>query len=499
MEKRFKHLIAIFGLILGVGVLSSCTASFCSNEDVSRMMYAFDKGITRYFDADDKPESAVEMSKYPGVYKNVNISYDPFLSTVLDNAISSNYFVPNIEYFQLFDDYALDFALTEAKVTGTITAETINTTLFGINGDSSNPGYGYTRYLSTDKADNYGNYDKINQKITDDVKSGAVTGVSVPGTDFTALYKKVLTSKVSTYRNCITTIDGDFGNYGLDGESIFIATKSWSYAWSKGFLEGLLIYPIAFMADFFAISFAGGTTAGLAAGWPQLLSICLVTIIVRLVMMLFTLKSTLSQGKMQDLQPQLAKLQQKYPNSNTNQYEKQRLAQEQMALYKKNHISPFSQIIVMIIQFPVFICVWGALSGSAALSSGAFLNLNLSSTVQTALFNISELPGNGTGWWTALCLFLIMAVAQFLATKLPTWLNKAKMDKVKKTGVNPAANQSQKTMKIVQWVMLAMIIIMGFTLPAAMGVYWIIGAIFSMGQSVLVYLINNRKKKGRSK
>ena len=39
---------------------------------------------------------------------------------------------------------------------------------------------------------------------------------------------------------------------------------------------------------------------------------------------------------MQKLQPQIAKLQEKYPNSNTNQYEKQRLAQEQMALYKKN-------------------------------------------------------------------------------------------------------------------------------------------------------------------
>jgi len=31
----------------------------------------------------------------------------------------------------------------------------------------------------------------------------------------------------------------------------------------------------------------------------------------------------------------------------------------------------------MIIQFPVFICVWGALSGSAALSSGEVLNLKL--------------------------------------------------------------------------------------------------------------------------
>ena len=50
------------------------------------------------------------------------------------------------------------------------------------------------------------------------------------------------------------------------------------------------------------------------------------------------------------LQPEMAKLQEKYPNANTNNYEKQALAQAQMDLYKKNGVKPMSSIITMFIQ-----------------------------------------------------------------------------------------------------------------------------------------------------
>jgi membrane protein insertase Oxa1/YidC/SpoIIIJ len=60
-----------------------------------------------------------------------------------------------------------------------------------------------------------------------------------------------------------------------------------------------------------------------------------------------------------------------------------------MALYKRNKIHPFGQFIVLIFQFPIFICVWSALQGSAALSSGEFLNMRLSDTIKDILFNVS--------------------------------------------------------------------------------------------------------------
>jgi YidC/Oxa1 family membrane protein insertase len=47
--------------------------------------------------------------------------------------------------------------------------------------------------------------------------------------------------------------------------------------------------------------------------------------------------------------------------------------------------------------------------------------------------------------------------------------------------------------------MMAMIIFMGFTLPSAMGVYWFVGALFSIVQTLIIEKItaNRAKKKGR--
>ena len=48
----------------------------------------------------------------------------------------------------------------------------------------------------------------------------------------------------------------------------------------------------------------------------------------------------MNQQKMSLLQPELAKLQEKYPDSKTNRSQQMRLAQEQQALYKKYTINP---------------------------------------------------------------------------------------------------------------------------------------------------------------
>jgi membrane protein insertase Oxa1/YidC/SpoIIIJ len=80
------------------------------------------------------------------------------------------------------------------------------------------------------------------------------------------------------------------------------------------------------------------------------------------------------------------------------------------------------------------------------------------------------------GWWTALLLFIAMGVGQFVAMKLPQWLQKNDLKKVGRTMKNPAADSQQKQMQMMSNIMLIMIIVMGFSLPSAMGIYWFIGA-----------------------
>ena len=108
--------------------------------------------------------------------------------------------------------------------------------------------------------------------------------------------------------------------------------------------------------------------------------------------MLLTFNQTASQQRMTELQPELDKLQQKYPNSNTNEYERNALSQEQMALYKKHNINPLGSLVVMIFQFPIFIAVWGAMSGSAVLRTGDLFGLQLSSATGQSIIKWTGVP-----------------------------------------------------------------------------------------------------------
>ena len=317
---------------------------------------------------------------------------------------------------------------------------------------------------------------------------------SIPTKDFVSVYKNAVNNQVAQIRSCIATQDDLYGHYGpLSDWRVNISTKDWGYAWSKGFLEGLLVYPISWLTDKIAFGIDP-----MIKGWSQLLAIVIVTIIVRGILLAISFRSTMDTQKMQALQPELAKLQQKYPNANTNPQEKQRMSQEQMALYKRNGIHPMRQMLVLIIQFPLFICVWSGLQGSSVLATGEFLNVRLSDTIQSILFNV-----NGTwylntyGWWTALVIFLMMAATQVMAMMLPRIIAKRRTKNIAKTSRNPAQDQQGRTMKFVTWGMLIFTIIMGFFLPAAMGVYWFIGGLISMAQTGITQLVMSKSlKKG---
>jgi len=326
------------------------------------------------------------------------------------------------------------------------------------------------------------------------IKEGILTSNDLPGQAYWSAYQSTLNIKVANLQTCITVEDGYYGAVSDDelNNNVLIEGKGqnfyegWGNAFKEhGFLEGLLVYPLATMVENFSHAFGMN-------GVGQIFAVILTTVIVRLLFMLVTLPATISQQKMQYLQPELAKLQAKYPNSKENQYEKQKMAQAQMALYKKNKVHPFLSFLTIIVQFPVFICVWNAMRGSASLSSDAVLGLRLSDTIWNTLTKVNGWPGI-PGWWTALVLFILMGGAQVVAMMIPNWLNKRRMKKVEKLGVNPAQDQNNKTMKITQWVMTIVIILMGFTLPSAMGVYWLAGALFSAAQSLIMHFVFEHK------
>ena len=494
MKKRTKLTVLGLTLIAGSLILSGCTASFCSINDKAHILYAFDYGVSDYYDHEVEGSKQV-FEGNTNIYYVVNrpTSTSSGIGKADSDATKAGLVLPTDNYFVKMDQLVLEDALL---------ASNLDKATVGFNeAIEALDNYGYLKY---DGEKLWDSWDSLNEELrTMASTNNGINLDDLPTNDYLTIYKRDMNSLISSYRSCIAITTDDYGYYGYangaqyrDGHrvSVQIEAKDWGYAWKKGFLEGLLVFPIAWLTETFVTSFkAGGVVGGLA----QLLAIFAITFIVRSLMLLVTIKQTTGNAKMQALQPEIIKIQNKYPNANTNTYEKQQMAQEMNRLYKKNKINPLSTLLVMVVQFPVFICVWGALQGCASLSSDALLNLHLSDSINTVLVNGANW-GNGSAV-TALILFLLMAAAQVVSMLLPQWLQKMKRKKVASLGKNPAQSDQQSRMKMFTYMMMAMIIFMGFTLPSAMGVYWFFGALFSVAQTLIIEAINNNRSKKKGK
>lgn len=87
-------------------------------------------------------------------------------------------------------------------------------------------------------------------------------------------------------------------------------------------------------------------------GQDMVLAIVVFTVLVRLATYPLTNQQLKSSQAMQQLQPELKKLQEKYKG------DREKLSQEQMALYRQYGINPLGGCLPLLIQFPIFIALY---------------------------------------------------------------------------------------------------------------------------------------------
>ena len=90
-------------------------------------------------------------------------------------------------------------------------------------------------------------------------------------------------------------------------------------------------------------------------GHSTVLAIAVLTVLINLITLPLTLSQQRSARKTQELQPELEKLQKKYGK------EKERMAQEQMKLYKEAGINPAGGCLPLLIQMPIWFGLIGAI------------------------------------------------------------------------------------------------------------------------------------------
>ncbi len=193
------------------------------------------------------------------------------------------------------------------------------------------------------------------------------------------------------------------------------------------------------------------------------LTIIALTLIIRAILLPLTLKQLRSTKAMTSLQPKLMELQKKYGK------DKQKLAQEQMRLYKESGVNPVGCAIPMIIQFPIWIALYQAIILSLAVNPEALLNL--SRYLYAWLAPLAALPLNKA------FLGLNQAISNaFLAifVGISMWVQQ-KM--VTPTAQDP--RQAQQT-QLMLWMMPIMFTFFSLSFPSGLALYWVVSNIFSI-------------------
>lgn len=191
-------------------------------------------------------------------------------------------------------------------------------------------------------------------------------------------------------------------------------------------------------------------------------SVVIITILIRLCMYPITKKTALQSERMNEVKPELERLEKKYKNK-TDQQSMVMKSQETMLLYKKYGINPISGCVFAFIQIPLFFAFYEALNRLPAIFEGKFLGLELGTTAGTAILN-------------GKVYYLLVVVLVVLVTYFSMKLNKtASMD----------ASQ-ESTMKMMTNMMIVMISIASFTISTSITLYWITNSTFTIVQNLLV-------------
>lgn len=129
------------------------------------------------------------------------------------------------------------------------------------------------------------------------------------------------------------------------------ADKLLEYGWFA-FLSPAMVWLVSMFHDW---------------GAPYWIAIIMLTVIVRAGMFPISKRMAASGKKMKDLQPQIMELREKYKD------DKQKLGQAQMELYSKAGVNPLAGCLPALIQLPIFISLYQALSNWVDLRMAPFL------------------------------------------------------------------------------------------------------------------------------
>jgi YidC/Oxa1 family membrane protein insertase len=250
----------------------------------------------------------------------------------------------------------------------------------------------------------------------------------------------------------------------------------------------------------FYLAFAWLLAAFFAVIPNYAIAIALLTLVVMIVVLPVTLRATRAMMKMQLLAPDIKTLQAKYKvqpamSAPERRELRQRQHEEMMAVYNENNVSPTGGCLPMLLQFPIFIILYGTIRGliHQVVVKGALRPAPLyighgtriykaigAAHGQLASFGVNlanSMRTSGLPWGSRVPIIAMIVVAvalQYVQMKQLSGRNRAAAE------VSPQMQQIQRF-----WPLIFAVIYI--SIPAGVNVYFIISSLFRIVQQELIY------------
>lgn len=227
---------------------------------------------------------------------------------------------------------------------------------------------------------------------------------------------------------------------------------------TPGFFNHYVVYPFSAVLERLAAWTDGNYGFAIIA----------LTLLVRIALLPIMLRQQIGQlatrEKMNKLAPELKEIQEKYKSKKDPDSVRQ-MQQETMQLYRKHSVNPLAiGCLPMLIQLPIWTGLYYAIRMTPELTSHSFLwfKLGASDPVMPLV---------------AAAIYLVQSV---LSQKLAS------------TSAS-ADNAVQKQMAALVYLSPIMMGIFSFTAPAALPLYWAVGGVFMIGQTLLAHQLHKRR------
>lgn len=220
------------------------------------------------------------------------------------------------------------------------------------------------------------------------------------------------------------------------------------------------------------------------------IAIIAVTILLKAALIPLSKKQIQSQKRMQEIQPELKKIQIKYKN------DKEKQTKEVMKFYKENKVNPFSGCFPIIIQLIFLIAIYRVIINIS--NAGLTVNTN-------DLYSFVKNPGEINKTFIGLVdllkpsipIAVLAAAAQFWQTKLMMIKNKKnnELNKVKEKKDSDEPDFSEIMNKQMMILGPALTLFIGIKFAAALSIYWLFSTLFAVAQQLYIFKKDDELKK----